>query len=99
MRAAVPSPATFPAARRPDGTRGRAPVPDAVHETLRSTGQPLDPDVRADLEPRFGVDLSRVRVHADAQASASAAAVSARAYTVGRDIVFGRGAYAPGTDR
>ena len=44
---------------------------------------------RAYFEPRFGRDLSHVRVHADAQAAASARLVGARAYTVGRDIVFG----------
>ncbi|HEX6776891.1 MAG TPA: DUF4157 domain-containing protein, partial [Ktedonobacterales bacterium] len=42
-------------------------------------------------------DFSRVRVHTDAQAAASAQAVNALAYTVGQDIVFGTGQYAPGT--
>jgi len=42
-----------------------------------------------------GYDLSQVRVHADARAAESARAVNARAYTVGRDIVFGSGQYAP----
>jgi len=44
-----------------------------------------------------GYDFSHVRVHTDAQATQSARAVSARAYTVGRDIVFGAGEYAPTT--
>jgi len=48
------------------------------------------------MEQRFGHDFSRVRVHTDAAAEQSARAVSARAYTVGADIVFGRGHYAPG---
>lgn len=47
------------------------------------------------MEPRFGYDLSRVRIHADAQASASAEAVHARAYTAGNNIVFGHGQYDP----
>jgi hypothetical protein len=38
-----------------------------------------------------------VRVHADASAQRSAREVDALAYTVGRDIVFGAGQYAPGT--
>jgi len=38
-----------------------------------------------------------VRVHTDERAAASAASLSARAYTIGRHVVFGRGEYAPGT--
>jgi hypothetical protein len=73
------------------GTHNAGSVPPLVHEVLRSPGQPLDSQTRAFFEPRFGHDFSRVRVHADAQAVASAQAVDARAYTVGRDIVFGAG--------
>lgn len=62
-----------------------------------STGQALDARTRAYFEPRFGQDFSRVRVHADDKAHEAAAAVSARAYTLGRDIVFARGAYQPAT--
>jgi hypothetical protein len=47
------------------------------------------------MEPRFGHDFSRVRVHADARAADSARAVNALAYTVGRDVVFGGGQYVP----
>src|SRR6185369_18043496 len=49
------------------------------------------------FEPRFVHDFSRVRVHTDARAAESARAVNALAYTVGRDVVFGDGQYAPGT--
>jgi hypothetical protein len=49
------------------------------------------------MELRFGFDFSQVRVHTDAQAAESARAVNALAYTVGSDIVFGAGQYAPGT--
>lgn len=71
-------------------------VPPVVHEVLRSSGQPLDPTTRAFMEPRFGHDFSRVQVHADAKAAESARAVNALAYTVGRDVVFAAGQYAPG---
>jgi pentapeptide MXKDX repeat protein len=47
------------------------------------------------MAPRFGRDFSQVRVHQDARAAASAEAVGAQAYTVGRNIVFGEGRYAP----
>ena len=47
------------------------------------------------MEDRLGFDFSRVRVHTDAQAAQSARAVGARAYTIGSDVVFGAGEYAP----
>jgi hypothetical protein len=48
-------------------------APDMVQEVLRAPGQPLDPTVRALMEPRFQQDFSRVRVHSDAPVSANAA--------------------------
>jgi Domain of unknown function (DUF4157) len=48
--------------------------------------------------PRRYYDFSQVRVHADAGAAESARAVGARAYTVGSDVVFGAGEYAPDTE-
>ncbi len=66
-----------------------------VHDVLQSPGQPLDLSSRALMEPRFGQDFSNVRVHTDSQAADSAGAVNALAYTVGHDVVFGAGQYAP----
>jgi outer membrane protein OmpA-like peptidoglycan-associated protein len=42
-----------------------------------------------------GLDLNDVRIHTDARAAESARAVNARAYTVGRNVVFGQGEYEP----
>ena len=72
-------------------------APPIVHEVLRSPGQPLDTSTRAFMEPRFGHDFSRVRVHTDGSAAESARAVNALAYTVGSDVVFGAGQYTPQT--
>ena len=72
-------------------------APEIVQKVLRSPGQPLDGPARAFFEPRFGYDFGGVRVHTDSQAAASARRISALAYTVGKDIVFGAGEYAPGT--
>ena len=47
------------------------------------------------MEPRFGRDLSRVRIHTGPQAAQSAADVQANAYTVGQDVFFGAGRYNP----
>ena len=62
---------------------------------LKGSGQPLDSSTRAFMEPRFGHDFGNVRVHVDARAAASARSVNALAYTVGHDIVFSDGAFAP----
>ena len=70
-------------------------VPPVVHEVLGSSGQPLDPGIRSFMEPRFGHDFSRVRIHADGRSGEAAQAVNAHAFTVGRDVVFASGQYAP----
>jgi hypothetical protein len=62
---------------------------------LRSTARPLDAATRSFMESGFGADFGAVRVHTGSEAARSAAGVSARAYTVGHDIVFGPGEYAP----
>jgi outer membrane protein OmpA-like peptidoglycan-associated protein len=54
-------------------------------------GQPLDPAVRAVMEPRFGTDFGSVRVHTDGAASRASAALGAEAFTYGEDIYFGPG--------
>jgi hypothetical protein len=74
---------------------GQTAAPPIVHEVLHSPGQPLDPATRTFMEPRFGLDFSRVRVHADGDAAKAVGAVQARAFTVGRDIVFGSREFAP----
>ena len=70
-------------------------IPPIVHDVLRSAGEPLDARTRLLMESRFGHDFSRVRIHRDEPAGESARAVHALAYTVGQDVVFGRGQYAP----
>jgi hypothetical protein len=84
-------------ARVGSGELGQTAVPPIVHEVLRSPGRPLDPATRAFMEPRFGHDLAKVRVHANDRATESAAAVNALAYTVGNHIVFGAGQHEPGS--
>jgi hypothetical protein len=70
---------------------------EASINSIRGGGQPLHESTRSFFEPRFGQDFSQVRLHTDARAAESARAVNARAFTVGCDVVFGAGQYAPGT--
>src|SRR2546426_3298543 len=72
-----------------------SPVKDVVGS---GGGQPLDTPTQHFMEGRFGSDFGDVRVHTDSKASESARAVSAQAYTVGSDIAFQSGTYAPETD-
>ena len=62
---------------------------------LRGNGRPLPESVRTSFEPRFGYDFSHVRVHTDGHAANLAKSLKARAFTVGHDIAFGSGEYAP----
>ncbi len=72
-------------------------APASVDQALVNSGQPLEPALRQDMGQRFGHDFARVRVYADSAAEQSAWDVNANAYTVGHDIVFGAGRFAPGT--
>lgn len=62
---------------------------------LRGGGSPLPAPTREFFEPRFGADFSRVRIHTGAQANEAAQAIGARAFTMGNDIGFSRGQFAP----
>jgi hypothetical protein len=77
-------------------TIGRADDP-AEHEAERIADRVAVGTVPPASSAMPSTDFGRVRIHADARAADSARAVNALAYTVGRDIVFGAGQYAPGT--
>jgi len=66
-------------------------IPPAVFRVLKSSGHPIDGRTRAVMESVFGHDLGDIRIHSDSQAASSADAVGALAYTVGSDVVLGRG--------
>ena len=72
-------------------------VPERAVAATRSAGEPLDRETRAFMEPRFGFDFSKVRIHSDADAAHAARSIKARAYTIGSDITFGVGQYSPRT--
>lgn len=70
-------------------------APASVDAALGVSGRPLGAATRAFFEPRFGQDFSGVRIHTDGAAQQSAQVINAHAYTVGQDIVFGAGQFAP----
>lgn len=57
----------------------------------QSGGRPLSDSTCKFMEPRFGVDFSYVRLHADRQAHEKASQINARAFAIGNHIYFGNG--------
>lgn len=64
-------------------------------DALKGGGQPLTEPQRQFYEARLRQDLGAVRIHTDNPADRLARQVQARAFTLGRDIVFGRGQFQP----
>jgi uncharacterized protein DUF4157 len=88
--------------RKPEGGSAAASIEAAstarAATAVSGSGMPLSPRERAYFEPRFGQDLSGIRLHTHGAAAGAAAAIDARAYTWGRDIAFARGEYRPDTE-
>ena len=64
-------------------------------DALDGGGQPLEAGVRSFMENRIGHHFGDVRVHTNGRAASTAQAINARAYTLGRNVVFGSGEYRP----
>jgi hypothetical protein len=63
--------------------------------SIRGGGQPLPVSTRAFFEPRFRTNFSSVEVHTGANANHLARSINAKAFTVGKDVVFGADQYSP----
>lgn len=87
----TPNPAENPIARYSLGAE------DAALSPLLGNGRPLPMESRQLLERRMGHDFSQVRIHADESSVDLARAFATTAFTLGRHIVFSRGAYLPGS--
>jgi Domain of unknown function (DUF4157) len=79
-----------------DGARA---LPEGFASTIEGAGvgSPLDDPTRLFMEGRFGLSFEDVRIHSDSRSAEAARQVSARAFTAGRDIYFGRGLFQPHT--
>jgi hypothetical protein len=84
----LPSNAAAPLA----GAAVSAPVAQSIHEA-RDSGSALPADTRQFLEPRFGRDLSSVRIHANSTDGELAKQLQAKAFTVGPDVFFAPGEF------
>ncbi|HET7502033.1 MAG TPA: DUF4157 domain-containing protein [Kofleriaceae bacterium] len=74
--------------RTPPSPDGASPTIERAIARSAGGGVALPGAIRRAMEPRFGHDFGRVRIHAD---SALAPRLQARAFTVGSDIFFAPG--------
>ena len=68
-------------------------APASVDHVLTSSGRPLEPALRQDMEQRFGHNFSRISVHSGGAAEPPVRGVDAHTYSAGRNI--GRNAAFP----
>ncbi|WP_171175005.1 DUF4157 domain-containing protein [Ruegeria sp. HKCCD8929] len=87
---------------KPFGSRANSPRATGFAGRLSAesaTGRPLDAATRSAFEPRFGFDLSHVRLHDGAGAHRLSRDIGARAFTHRNDIYFAAGQLSPNTTR
>ncbi|MDJ0582121.1 DUF4157 domain-containing protein [Crocosphaera sp.] len=68
---------------------------EARIQSAKGGGDPLSDSTRSFMERHFGYDFSKVRVHTDSRAASASRELNAEAFTVGQNIFFGNGRYAP----
>ncbi len=76
-----------------------ATVSTFVNKAVTTPGQPLNPETRSYMEPKFGHNFGHIKVHTDNMAEKSAKMLHARAFAYGNHVVFGAGEYNPGSKR
>lgn len=74
---------------------GNKAVQQIAGRSSHSPGEALPESTRELMESRLGERFDDVRIHTDEEAAGKALDVGANAYTIGRDIYFGKGNYAP----
>jgi len=71
------------------------PVSTIEHNLKKGGGNPLEKDIKLEMENFFGVDFSSIRIHTDGKAAAMCHEMGAQAFTNGTDIYFNKGKYNP----
>lgn len=90
----------IPAIRmKSSGEGGGTAASPGASSTINSlgSGTALPASERAFFEPRFGQDLSHIRVHTGGMADTASQSINARAFSLGNNIAFANGQYQPGT--
>ncbi|MCP4130218.1 MAG: DUF4157 domain-containing protein [bacterium] len=65
--------------------------------SMKGAGNSLSQPIRDYYEQRFGKDFASVRVHINRRAEELNRSINARAFTVGKNIFFGKDEYNPGS--
>jgi hypothetical protein len=65
----------------------------------RGSGSSLSKDLQTEMSRKLGHDFSGVRLHMDSTADKLSRTINARAFTIGTDVFFKNGVYAPGTQK
>ena len=93
----LPSLVAQPSAKAPAASRSAVGYAGQRAERLvqASTGGPLDGDLADAFASHMGYGVGHVRVHCDAASQEASELLQANAFTVGRDIYFGPGQFAP----
>lgn len=87
-----------PSSTRPaPAAPGRREEPSTSHAISSASGERLSEAAAAHFRSRYSHDFSAVRIHADRAAGRTARTLGAHAFTLGNDIHFAPGAYAPAT--
>ena len=81
--------------QRAAGNKAVQQIIGSVAGESHSAGESLPESTRELMESRLGERLDDVRIHTGDEAADHARDVGANAYTIGRDIYFGKGNYAP----
>lgn len=66
-------------------------------QKARGQGTPMAQDVKGGMEQGFGSNFDQVRIHTGSEAVQMNQELGAKAFTVGNDVFFNQGQYAPGT--
>lgn len=92
-------PGRWPIQLKPSNGQTNQPSPNIESNINAMTGggSPLPKATRSFFENRFGANFSPVRVHTNNRATETAKSINARAFTVGNNIAFSAGQYAPET--
>jgi hypothetical protein len=87
--------------QKKDNGSGHSPsVSEGTDHSIRSSsgaGPGMDGETQSFMSSRMGHDFSDVKIHTDREAVRMNRELSAKAFTVGRDIYFNEGEYQPGS--
>lgn len=68
-------------------------------QNISNGGEPLPRQTQTFFSRRFGYNFKDIKIHNNSEASDSARQIKAKAYTVGKNIVFNKGEYNPDTKK